>query len=141
MTTSLPRPVTKGVVAMLASGNNLIPVPVQMGYSTAEPFAVEMDFYTSSGNHVDWLVDRGLLADGFVAPSGEMDVIVRPHEDETLIVVELTSPSGHAVFEFPAADVREFLQHTYDVVPPGAETRFMEIPDTVAEFLRMVDDE
>jgi hypothetical protein len=41
--------------------------------------------------------------------------------------LELSSPSGQALFEVPAKDMADFLQRTYRIVPEGAEASHLDV--------------
>ena len=47
----------------------------------------------------------------------------------------MTSPFGHAQFEAPAAAVASFLRRTYQIVPAGQESLFIDFDAELTELL------
>ncbi len=47
----------------------------------------------------------------------------------------MSSPFGHAQFEVSARAIEEFLVRTYQVVPPGQESVFLDFDAELNEFL------
>jgi hypothetical protein len=79
---------------------------------------------------------RDLLADGLLAEAGDGDVRIRPGTDDPEVVVfELSSPSGHAVFETSAHRLADFLDRSYDIVVPGAEILWLDFDNAVEHLL------
>ncbi|MEV6234970.1 SsgA family sporulation/cell division regulator [Saccharopolyspora shandongensis] len=113
------------------------PVGVELRYDSREPYAVNMSFRAGMSGQVDWLIARDLLADGLVIASGEGDVQIIPQPDNhELVVIALSSPSGQATFEAPAAELAEFLNETYDVVAPGGENHWMSFDEELSRLLQ-----
>jgi hypothetical protein len=50
--------------------------------------------------------------------------------------IELSSPFGQALFEAPAKDVSDFLRRTYQIVPAGEETDYVDVEAELANLLR-----
>ena len=68
------------------------------------------------------LVCFDLLHDGLIAQSGTGDVRVQPMPgDASRVQLELSSPSGHAVFTTCAQTLGDFLHRTFEAVPPDTE--------------------
>ncbi len=113
-----------------------VPVQVELRYDTRNPYAVVASFRAGRAGWVEWVFARDLLADGLLADAGDGDVRIRPAaNDPEVVVVELNSPSGHAVFETPAQRLAEFLDSTYDVVLPGCETLWMNVDDALGQMI------
>lgn len=113
-----------------------VPVQVELRYDTRDPFAVVAAFRTGRAGWVEWVFARELLADGLLTEAGEGDVRIRPaNDDPEIIVVELTSPSGYALFEASAQRMAEFLDTTYDVVVPGHETLWANVDDALGHMI------
>jgi hypothetical protein len=124
------------VFDLLAPQAPAVPVQVELRYDTRDPFAVVAAFRTGRAGWVEWVFARDLLADGLLAEAGEGDVRIRPAvDDPEVVVVELSSPSGHAVFETSAHRLADFLDRTYDVVVPGAESMWTNVDDAVEQLL------
>lgn len=113
-----------------------VPVKVELTYTSRDPYAVQASFKTGHDTAVDWVFARDLLADGLVDSAGTGDVRVQPMgDDPSVIELELTSPSGHALFTTPAATLSDFLQQTYVAVPPAAEYSWLDFDAALADLL------
>ncbi|WP_190812439.1 SsgA family sporulation/cell division regulator [Saccharopolyspora pogona] len=113
------------------------PVRVEMRYESSEPYAVNMSFHAGMSGQIDWVIARDLLADGLVVASGEGDVQIIPQLDNhEAVIIALSSPSGQAAFEAPAAKLADFLDETYDVVAPGDEGQWMSIDEELSRLLQ-----
>jgi Streptomyces sporulation and cell division protein, SsgA len=124
------------VFDLLAPHAPAVPVHVELRYDTRDPFAVVAAFRTGRAGWVEWVFSRDLLADGLLADAGEGDVRLRPAADNPEVVYfELSSPSGHAVFEASAHRLAEFLDRSYDIVVPGAEILWLDFDNAVENLL------
>jgi hypothetical protein len=113
-----------------------VPVRVELSYSSRDPYAVQASFRTGHGTAVDWVFARDLLADGLMASSGTGDVRVQPMPtDPTRVELELNSPSGHALFTTCAQTLGEFLDRTYEAVPPSTEYSWLDFDSALSELL------
>lgn len=113
-----------------------VAVAVELTYSSRDPYAVQASFRTGHDSTVDWVFARELLADGLVDSAGAGDVRVQPmSEDPNTIELELTSPSGHALFTTSADTLADFLQRTYSAVPPAAEYSWLDFDAALADLL------
>ena len=118
------RPVKAPWGGLLNPGGD--PVQVKMRWSEQDPYAVAFEFRTGPRRWVAWRFDRGLLALASLGPAGEGDVRMELHDNlddprASALIVELASPSGHAVFWFYPDSVADFLHATYQVVQLGME--------------------
>jgi hypothetical protein len=52
-----------------------------------------------------------------------------------ILNIAMTSPFGHAQFEAPAAAIAGFLRRTYQIVPTGQESGYMDFDDELSELL------
>lgn len=92
-------------------------------YDTDDACAVTMVLQTVSGP-VHWTFARELLIDGQYEPSGDGDVHVWPCLSscgEAVVIVELCSPAGETLLQFPTRAVQEFVYSSLEAVPAGAE--------------------
>jgi hypothetical protein len=108
------------VFELIAPDAQAVPVNVELTYSSRDPYAVQASFRTGSTTAVEWVFARDLLHEGLIAPAGTGDVKVQPLNAET-VQLELSSPSGHAVFTTCAKTLGDFLNRTYLAVPAGQE--------------------
>jgi hypothetical protein len=93
-------------------------------YRKIHPFAVDVDFLLT-GDVVTWQFARELLIDGLKGPAGDGDVAVRPHaHDQTLLVLDLSTPQGCARFELDHQAISRFVSRSLKLVPLGDEGRY-----------------
>lgn len=124
------------VFELLAPRTPAVPVQVELRYDTRDPYAVIAAFRTGHTGWVEWVFSRDLLADGLIAYAGEGDVRIRPAADNPeVVVVELSSPSGHAMFEASAEELADFLDRTYDVVLPGNEDMWVNVDEALTHLM------
>ncbi len=124
-----------------------------MYYSGSDPYAVRMAFHVGTDEPVEWIFARDLLAAGIESRQGEGDVHVWPSlmscaDDDDLDVtgsagagakvlnIELSSPFGQAHFEAPAQAMSAFLRRTYQIVPAGKESSYIDIETELNHLLR-----
>jgi hypothetical protein len=55
---------------------------------------------------------------------------------EKILNIELSSPFGQAHFEAPAQAISAFLRRTYQIVPPGQESSYIDIGAELNDLLR-----
>ncbi|MFB9902901.1 SsgA family sporulation/cell division regulator [Allokutzneria oryzae] len=124
------------VFDLLAPRSPAVPVQVELRYDTRDPYAVVAAFRTGRAGWVEWVFARDLLADGLIAAAGEGDVRIRPAADDPeVVVIELSSPSGHAMFEAAAQELADFLDRTYDLIVPGNENLWVSVDDALGHLL------
>jgi hypothetical protein len=131
----------------------IVPLVASMYYSGTDPYAVRMAFHVGTDEPVEWIFARDLLAAGIKSRQGEGDVQVWPsaascaddaEADEAdpaaaegkVLNIELSSPFGQAHFEAPAQAMSAFLQRTYQIVPAGKESTFIDIETELNDLLR-----
>ena len=124
------------VFELISPDSAAVPVKVELTYDSRDPYAVQASFRTGQGTAVDWVFARDLLADGLMASSGTGDVRVQPMPtDPSRIELELNSPSGHALFTTCARTLGEFLDRTYESVPPSTEYSWLDFDLALSELL------
>lgn len=92
-------------------------------FNPADPWAVTMRLSSATGP-VDWTFGRDLLLKGQYEPTGDGDVHVWPclsAAGEAVVIIELVSPSGETLLQFPTRDVQDFVYASLDAVPLGSE--------------------
>jgi sporulation and cell division protein SsgA len=127
--------------------NTIVPLMASLHYTCEDPYAVKMAFHVGTDEPVEWVLARDLLAAALLAREGIGDVQAwptaatgGPAEDGTadwsgILNIVMTSPFGHAQFEAPSAAVAGFLDRTFQLVPAGQESTFMDFDDELTEFL------
>ncbi|AHI00995.1 hypothetical protein KALB_7637 [Kutzneria albida DSM 43870] len=122
----------------LAAHDFLVPLEVEMSYDTTDPYAVVASFRPGRDDCVEWAFSRDLLADGLIGDAGDGDIRIRPSvSDVEMVVIELRSPSGQALFEAPAEALADFLDETYEVVMPGNENLWVDIDAELSRLTSM----
>ena len=134
----------------------IVPLVASMYYSGSDPYAVRMAFHVGTDEPVEWIFARDLLAAGIesrqgdgdvqvwpspvsVAETGDLDLIGTAETQGTqgkVLNIELSSPFGQAHFEAPAEAMSAFLQRTYQIVPAGQESRYIDIETELNDLLR-----
>ena len=131
----------------------IVPLVASLYYSGRDPYAVRMAFHVGTDEPVEWIFARDLLAAGIKSRQGEGDVQVWPSaqsceadsldaigpadtEDNAVLNIELSSPFGRAHFEAPTRAMAAFLDRTYQVVPAGQESDFIDIETELNDLLR-----
>lgn len=92
-------------------------------FDPADPWAVTMTVETVSGP-VSWTFARNLLLEGQYEPTGDGDVHVWPCLNpcgEAVVIVELESPAGETLLQFPTRAVQDFMTASLETVPLGEE--------------------
>ena len=127
----------------------IVPLVASMFYSGSDPYAVRMAFHVGTDEPVEWIFARDLLAAGIESRQGEGDVHVWPSSGssdldltgtqepgEKVLNIELSSPFGQAHFEAPAQAMSAFLRRTYQIVPAGQESSYIDIEAELNDLLR-----
>jgi hypothetical protein len=69
------------------------------------------------------------------AESDGLDVIGTAETDGAVLNIELSSPFGQAHFEAPAQAMSAFLRRTYQIVPAGQESDYLDIETELNDLL------
>ncbi|UZJ26084.1 SsgA family sporulation/cell division regulator [Rhodococcus antarcticus] len=130
-------PPSLGTDVVAPRWSSSVPVPAQLRFSVVDPFAVHLRLTTGPARDVRWVFARELLTEGLLAPTGDGDVRVWPCADGTrdVVLLELSSPSGHACFEASATEVAAFLDRSFAVVAPGRESEQVDLDAALAALL------
>ena len=124
------------VFELIAPDAPVVPVKVDLTYHSRDPYAVQASFRTGNGTAVDWVFARDLLHEGLVGAAGTGDVRVRPmRSNPNRVQLELSSPSGHAVFTTCAQTLGEFLRRTFEAVPPESEYSWLDFDLALSDLL------
>jgi hypothetical protein len=135
----------------------IVPLVASLYYSGRDPYAVRMAFHVGTDEPVEWIFARELLAAGIESRHGEGDVQVWPSAQScaetdgldvigaadtagdgqgAVLNIELSSPFGQAHFEAPAGAMSAFLDRTYQIVPVGQESDYIDIEAELNDLLR-----
>ena len=111
-----------------------LPVETTLSYDAGDPWAVLITFDVGEDKAVKWRLDRGVLAAGLNAESGEGDVRVWAASEQD-IVIRLSNADHACMFRAPADEVGAFLDSTYRLVPDGAEPGYLNIDTELDDLL------
>lgn len=95
----------------------------EFSYNPEDAWAVTMTLSTVAGP-VEWTFARDLLIEGQYEPTGDGDVHVWPCLSscgEAVVIVELDSPSGESLLQFPTRAIQDFVNASLETVAQGAE--------------------
>ncbi len=112
------------------------PLAAELRYHNSDPYAIAACFNT--GDIVQWVFARDLLAEGLYEPTGDGDVHVWPCLDargRSVTIIELSSPDGEALMQARSDEVCEFLRRTEDLVPSGTESAHIDVEDVIGRLL------
>ncbi|MFC4055086.1 MULTISPECIES: SsgA family sporulation/cell division regulator [Actinomadura] len=112
-----------------------VPLLAGMEYAADDPYAIRMAFYVGDDEPVEWIFARELLTVGIVRKVGDGDVEVWPGSDDGTLNIALSSPFGDALFEVPLSPLADFLHRTYQAVPAGEESEFIDIDAELENLL------
>jgi hypothetical protein len=114
---------------LVVPDHTTVPLLATVEYAAEDPYALRVAFHVGNDEPVEWIFARELLTVGVARRVGDGDVQVWPAESggNRTINIGLSSPFGDALFEAPLAPLADFLHRTYDIVPPGRETEFVDI--------------
>jgi Streptomyces sporulation and cell division protein, SsgA len=119
----------------------IVPLACGFHYSRQDPYAIKMSLDAGRAEPVEWTFGRDLLAAALKGPEGIGDVRAWPSSAaaegaaEKTLNIELGPPAGCARFKVGAAGVETFLARTYELVPVGQETDFLNLDAGLAELL------
>jgi hypothetical protein len=128
-------------LVLVAPEDTLVPLMASLHYSCKDPYAIKMAFHIGTDEPVEWTFARDLLAAALHDREGIGDVQAWPSADGALgdgsgiLNIAMTSPFGHAQFEAAADDVASFLDRTYEVVPVGGESQYIDFDAELGELL------
>lgn len=123
-------------IHVTVAGEVPVPLPAELRYTAADPYAVCLSLGAPTAPSVDWVFARSLLTQGLHRPTGRGDVVVFPRRPQTpdSIRVLLRTRAGAALLEVASAPVTAFLRRTEALVPPGTEHHHIDV-DRVVELL------
>lgn len=120
-------------LAILGSGTPAR-ITASLAFYSDDPYAVHMTFHARDGQEdVEWMFSRQLLSVGLLMPAGDGDVRVWPGpESSGATYLQLRSPHGEAMFQAERGHFIDFLLRSYVVVPPGCESRYLDLDTELA---------
>ncbi len=132
-------------LGLVGPERTIVPLMASLSYSCQDPYAVKMAFHVGTDEPVEWTLARDLLAAALHSREGIGDVrawpSAAPADDagtaigRKILNISMTSPFGHAQFEASAAAIEAFLAQTYQLVPDGEESDYMDFDAELTELL------
>lgn len=129
----------------------LVPLTASLSYSRTDPYAVRMAFHVCTDEPVEWTLARDLLTAALDAHEGIGDVQAWPSAascdpaaggtqegaaaGHSILNIAISSPFGQAQFEMSARAMGEFLRRTYEAVPAGHESAYLNFDAELTELL------
>lgn len=123
-------------ISLVLSVRRVMPLRANFTYRADDPYATQLEFHLDRCDSVRWTFARELLTTGTVRPAGYADVRLRPTDDGAGVSLTLKSRQGEALFEIPLVPLSEWLERTYQLVPPGAEHRFLSLDTRLKRLLQ-----
>lgn len=120
----------------------IVPLMASLYYSSEDPYAIRIAFHVGLDEPVEWIFARDLLSVGIEGREGLGDVQVWPSAGAeggapgSVLNLELSSPFGQAHFEAPVKEIADFLSKTYQIVPAGHETEYVDVEAELTDLLR-----
>jgi hypothetical protein len=138
-------------LGLVAPENTIVPLMASMSYDSTDPYAVRMAFDVGTDEPVEWTLARDLLAAALHGREGIGDVQAWPSAascdpaagivgegaaaGSAILNIAMSSPFGQAQFEASALAVGEFLQRTFQLVPAGQESGYLDFDAELTELL------
>ncbi len=135
-------------LGLIGPEQTVVPLMASLHYTGQDPYAIRIAFHVGTDEPVEWTLARDLLVAALHSREGIGDVQAWPSaapEDSAaeegiaagtgILNIVMTSPFGRAQFEAPASAVASFLHRTYEIVPVGDESLFMDFDDELNELL------
>ena len=136
-------PVTAVVHGQLLALGAVRSAQAHLEYSQTDPWAVWARFRAGAPGDpaavdFEWAFARDLLSAGLHVESGQGAVRVHPHvlpRRRRVVKIEMLTTAGIVGFTTPAAGVKRFLKAARALVPPGTETRHLDLDAGIASLL------
>ncbi|MEV0174503.1 SsgA family sporulation/cell division regulator [Streptomyces sp. NPDC050803] len=112
-------------------------IRAEFRFTPESPLIVSVELHIEGGPRVLWRIGRDLLNQGLYSMSGLGDVRMWPLDQREGATARLQLASGDmaALFELPVSPLEEWLKHTYELVPAGAELAGVDWDDATAALL------
>jgi hypothetical protein len=134
-------------LGLVGPEHTIVPLMASLYYSCHDPYAVKMAFHVGTDEPVEWTLGRELLAAALHSREGVGDVQAWPSAasadpavggataGQKTLNIAMTSPFGQAQFEVSAAAIEAFLARTYQLIPDGQESAYLDFDAELAELL------
>jgi hypothetical protein len=134
-------------LGLVGPEQTIVPLMATLSYRCADPYAIRMAFHVGTEAPVEWILARDLLAAALHGREGMGDVQAWPSAascgpaaegtaaGSQILNISMTSPFGHALFEISARAIEAFLQRSYQLVPAGAESGYLDFDAELTALL------
>ncbi len=130
-------------LGLVGPEHTIVPLMASLYYTCHDPYAVKMAFHVGTDEPVEWTLARDLLAAALHSREGIGDVRAWPSAaskggtpaGQKILNIAMTSPFGHAQFEASAAAIEAFLARTYQLVPDGQESAYLDFDAELTDLL------
>ncbi len=138
-------------LGLVSPENTIVPLMASLAYTSADPYAVRMAFDVGTDEPVEWTLARDLLTAAQHGHEGIGDVQawpssvscdpavgITPDDDVAgyqILNLVMSSPFGQAKFEASAQAIGAFLERTYQLVPAGQESGYLDFDAELTELL------
>jgi hypothetical protein len=137
-------------LGLVGPERTIVPLTAGLSYSCADPYAVRMAFEVGADEPVEWILARDLLAAALHGSEGLGDVRAWPSAvscdpdvvamaggaaGNAILNIAMSSPYGQAQFEVSAKAIEDFLQRTYQLVPTGQESSYLDFDAELTDLL------
>jgi hypothetical protein len=126
-------------LGLVSPEHTIVPLMASLYYSCQDPYAVKIAFHVGTDEPVEWTLARDLIAASLHSREGIGDVKAWPsaasEQGQKTLNISMTFPFGHAQFEASAAAFETFLARTYELVPDGDESEYLDFDAELTELL------
>jgi hypothetical protein len=136
-------------LGLVGPERTIVPLTAGLSYTCADPYAVRMAFEVGTDEPVEWILARDLLAAALHGSEGIGDVRAWPSAAScdpdvvaiggaagpAILNIAMSSPYGQAQFEVSAKAIEDFLQRTYELVPIGQESSYLDFDAELTDLL------
>jgi hypothetical protein len=118
-----------------------VPLPAELVYDVADPYAVRLSLGVQEIQQVDWVFARSLLEEGMHRLAGVGSVLVSPlHWGlRQFLRIVVRSTTGVAWIQVAAVEAREFLRRSHALVPAGAESLHVDVDRVITVLMDRCD--
>ena len=136
-------------LGLVGPERTIVPLTAGLSYTCADPYAVRIAFDIGTDKPVEWILARDLLAAARHGSEGLGDVRAWPSAAScdpdvvaiggaagpAILNIAMSSPYGQAQFEVSAKAIEDFLNRTYQLVPTGQESAYLDFDAELTDLL------
>ncbi|GAA0452809.1 hypothetical protein GCM10010361_16110 [Streptomyces olivaceiscleroticus] len=122
---------------LLLGPDTAVPVAGRFSYRSDRPYEVRVAFVSQGRTVTTWVFSRELLLAGLGGPAGEGNVRMRPFRDAVglrRVHLELRAEGSACALTAEATDLAAWIRATAEVVPPGQESRHLDLDTHLARL-------